>query len=128
MVVIDPQQKPHRLRRQLDRTRRHQQRLQHILLQNVTNHSLPDVDTRALLSVCVTVPQFGDHGDRVETGVFGEGGRNHFERFGVRGEAVGFHALEGLGVLREEAGDVDFGGTTTGDEETVVKGGWSVRG
>lgn len=47
----------------------------------------------------MSVPQLGDHGDGVQSGVLGQSGGDDLERLGEGGEAVGFHALERLRVL-----------------------------
>ena len=68
----------------------------------------------------MSVPQLGDHRDRVQAGVLGEGGGDDFEGLGVGGEAVSLHAGEAGRVLGEQARDVDLGRTATGDEGALL--------
>lgn len=64
----------------------------------------------------MSVPELSHDRDRVKTGVLSQSGRNDLKCFGESLETVGFLALERLGVLVEQAGDVDLRRTSTGDE------------
>lgn len=64
------------------------------------NHLL-DVDAGVGVTEGVLVPQLGDDGDGVQTGVLGKSGGDDLERLGECLEAVRLLALERLGVLRE---------------------------
>ena len=61
----------------------------------------------------MSIPQFRHNRNRVQTGIFGQRGRNDLQRLGECLEAVRFFALEGLSMLREESREVDFGCATT---------------
>ena len=54
--IIDLQDHSNTLTRQRDGARGHQQRLHHILLQDVCDLAFPHVDARVLLSLGMTVP------------------------------------------------------------------------
>ena len=67
----------------------------------------------------MSIPQLGDDSDGVQPCIFGECRRDNLEGISIGLEAVCLHSLQRLSVLREQARDVDFGGTTTGDESTM---------
>lgn len=62
------------------------------------------------------IPQLRDDRDRVQTRILGQCGWDDLESFGECLITVCFFSFEGLGVLCEESGDVDFGCTATCDK------------
>lgn len=63
--IINTQDQSDSLRGKLDRTCRYQQRLQHVLLEDIGHQSFPNVDTGVPLSQSMSVSQLGDDGDWV---------------------------------------------------------------
>jgi len=112
-VIVDLQQKAYCLRRQLHRTRAHQQRLDHVFLEDIGDQALANVDSSISITQCMPVPQFSHDRDGVQTRIFGKCCRDDLESVGVSLEAVCFHAVQGLRVLGEESGYVDFGSAST---------------
>ena len=47
------------------------------------------------------ISQLSDYGNRMQTGVLGESGRDDLKSFGIRLEAVGLFAFQSLRVLCE---------------------------
>ena len=62
------------------------------------------------------VAQLGDDGDRVEPCVLSEGRWNDLKRIRIRLEAIRFHALERVRVLRQQSRDVNLWSTTARNE------------
>ena len=62
------------------------------------------------------VSQLGDNGDRVQSGVLGERGRDDFERLSKGLEAVRFLASQSLAILSEQSRDVNLGCTSSRDQ------------
>ena len=77
---------------------------------------LSDIDTCIPFSQGMSVSELGDYGDGVETCVFGQGCRYYFERISICLEAVGLHAFERLGMLREQTRDVDLWSSPTANQ------------
>ena len=117
-IVVNLEEQADGLCSQLDGASSDEEGLDDLLLEDVGDETLADVDAGASVAQCMTVAQFSDDSDGVETSVLGKGGRDDLESIGVGLEAVRLHSLEGLCVLREEARDVDFRGTSTTDQGT----------
>jgi hypothetical protein len=81
---------------------------------------LADVDTSISLTQSMAISKFGDDRDGIQTGILSKGGWDHFQGIGIGLEAVGFHSFERLSVLRKQARNVDFRGTTTTDESAKI--------
>lgn len=67
------------------------------------NAYLSDIDTCISLAKSVSVPQFSDDSNRVETSILRECGRNDLECVCIRLEAVSFHTFQSLGILGQES-------------------------
>jgi hypothetical protein len=88
------------------------------------NTNLADVDASIPLSKCMSVAQLGDDCNGVQASVFCQSVGDDLESVCVCLEAIGLHSLEGVSVLREQSGYVDFGCTTTSNQRpkmTLVK-------
>ena len=64
----------------------------------------------------MSVAKLGHDSDGVEPCILGKGGRDDLKGVGVCLEAVGFHAFEGVCVLREGTRDVDLWGASAGNQ------------
>ena len=75
-------------------------------LLEVTRNScayLANVDTSVPLAKCMSVTELGDDRNWVETRILSERCGDDLERVRIRLEAVRFHALESVRVLREHS-------------------------
>jgi hypothetical protein len=86
---------------------------------------LLDVDTGVLVTQRVLVSQLSNNGDRVQTSVLGERGRDDLQRLGEGLETVGLFTLEGLSVLCQQSGDVDLRCASSSDESSANQRGGS---
>ena len=115
--VIDPQNKLHRLRRQLNGTRTDQQRLQHVLLGDIIlDAPALDADPRILLPKLMPVSQIRHDPDGIQAGVLRQRRRDNLHGVRKRPPADGFGAGQGARLVREGLGDFDLGRAAAGDE------------
>lgn len=77
--VVDFQNHPDTLRSQRDGTGADQQRLHHLLVEDVGHYPFPNVDPRVNLPVRVAVPKLGHDLYRVETGILRKGIWNNLQ-------------------------------------------------
>ena len=77
---------------------------------------LADVDACVPLTKCMSVPEFGDDRDGVETSVLRKRRGDNLEGIRVCLETIRLHALEGVSVLREHSRYMDLWCTTTRDQ------------
>mmetsp|Transcript_2970 Transcript_2970/g.8795 ORF Transcript_2970/g.8795 Transcript_2970/m.8795 type:complete len:255 (+) Transcript_2970:290-1054(+) len=98
----------------------HEQRNDNVLLEDVGNGALAHVDARALLPGGVAVAQLRDDVDRVEASVLRERVRHGLQRLGELLDAIGLHAAELVGPVREVVGSLRLRGAASGGEEALL--------
>ena len=106
--VVDLHEAADGLGGQGDGRRRHQQRLDDVLVEDVGDHALANVDAGVDLALSVSVAQLGDGGDGVEPGILGQRVGDDLQGFGEGFEAVGVGADNRVGVLHELPGQFSF--------------------
>mmetsp|Transcript_82216 Transcript_82216/g.233072 ORF Transcript_82216/g.233072 Transcript_82216/m.233072 type:complete len:209 (-) Transcript_82216:1163-1789(-) len=107
--VVDLQDHPHRLRRHLEAAHGHQQRLHHLLLENVGDRPPADVDAGEGLARDVGGPQLRDDLDGLHPRVLRQGVRHELQRLGVVLDADGVDAPDLPGPLGELRRHLDLG-------------------
>lgn len=118
--VVDFEYGSDGLRGQGDGACGNEEGLDDILLQDVGDCSLAHIDPAVDFSLGVLVPQLSDGADRVKASVLGQGVGNDFESLGESLEAVGVGTDQGVGVLHELEEQLRFGGSTAGDQESLL--------
>ena len=99
--VVDLEDGPHRLGGQVERGRRHEQRLHDILVEYIGDGSLPHVDPAHFLPLGVAVAKLGNSCDGIEACVLGQCVRDDLEGLGEGLEAVGVSSHQGVGVFHQ---------------------------
>ncbi|RNA25964.1 hypothetical protein BpHYR1_014113 [Brachionus plicatilis] len=118
--IINLKNRAHRLGRQTNRTLRHQQRLHHILLQNIRNQALSHINASSVLSLGMSVPQLGHSGNRVESSVLRQRIRHNLQRFSKCSKAVLLHACQRVRVLTQSDHQLDLGRAASRDQRPLL--------
>ena len=108
--IVDLENGPDRLGGQVDRGRRHEQRLHDILIEYVGDGALPHVDAGAFLALGVAVAQLGHRRDGVKACVLGQCVRDDLEGLGEGLEAVCVSSHQGVGVIHQLQGQLGLCG------------------
>lgn len=85
---------------------------------------LPDINAGSLFTLHMSVPEFCDHRDGIQTGIFSKGRGNHLHCLSKCPEAVSLHSGESSRVFHQTASYLDLWSSSTSDQRSAGRKRW----
>merc|ERR1719348_589275 len=118
--VINLENAPYALGGECDGTGGDEERLDHILLQDVGDGTLTHVDTSSFLSLAVFISQFRDCSDRVESSILSQSVGNDLECLSEGLEAVGICSRDGVSMQHQFPRNFCFRSSSSGNKKPFL--------